>query len=151
VAFRDHAIIVGHDKEILVMGVDGQSRSIPSSGPVLRVAATTHGERVVIAASLQDGGIFVSGDLIARFAWGLHAPLCCFLDGDLLVAAGEGEIEVYAVDGGRVLLVAALKDRSLAPVAITPCGGRSPGFAILAADGKVSWFGIQAGLQKKLS
>ena len=58
---------------------------------------------------------------------------------------------MYAVDGGRILLVAALKDRSLAPVAITPCGGRSPGFAILAADGKVSWFGIQAGLQKKLS
>ena len=151
VTFRDHAIIVGHDDEILVMGIDGQSRSTPSPGPVLRVAATTHGERVVIAASLQDGGIFVSGDLIARFAWGLHAPLCCFLDGDLLVAAGEGEIEVYAIDGGRVLLVASHVDRGLKPVAITPCGGRFPGFAILAANGKVSWFGIQGGLQKKLS
>jgi len=151
VAFRDHAIIVGHDKEICIMGVDGQSRSIPSSGPVLRVAATTHDERVAIAASLEDGGIFVSGDLIARFAKGLHAPHCCFLNGDCFVAAGEGEIELYAVDGGRVLLVAAFKDRSLAPVAITPCGGRFPGFAILAADGKVSWFGIQAGLEKKSS
>jgi hypothetical protein len=151
VAFRDHAIIVGHDKEICIMGVDGQSRSIPSSGPVLRVAATTHDERVAIAASLEDGGIFVSGDLIARFAKGLHAPHCCFLNGDCFVAAGEGGIELYAVDGGRVLLVAAFKDRSLAPVAITPCGGRFPGFAILAADGKVSWFGIQAGLKKESS
>ena len=148
VAFRDHAIIVGHDNEICIIGVDGQSRSIPASGPVLRVAAATHGERVAIAASLQDGGIFVSGDLIARFAMGVHAPLCCFLDGDLLVAAGEGEIELYAVDGGRVLLVASHLRRNLSPVAITPCGGSHPGFAILAADGKVSLFGVEAGLKQ---
>ena len=147
--FCKEMLYVEGDGLIIAHDWNGKIWHSPMHRRIIRLCPSPY-DCLMLAVSFHDeGGVIIRGNDYLDGPWtafgaGLHAPHCCFVSNEILVATSTGVVEVYDLRNGKVSLLATHRDANLKPVAIASFNSRtaSASFAILGACGNLFMFGV---------